>query len=106
MAWEYGGRMLEDGQIESLDDWSDDKEYVYSIIDEVFDYLWWEDEKGIHFIDRVYHDYGDKNKDITFIERKLANELELHFETLKDAKNWLNKKVKERLNEKTFMGLI
>ena len=95
MNWEYGKAMLKDGQIESLDNWSDEKEYVYSTMDRQFDYLWWEDEKGIHFIDRVYHDYGDKNKDITFIERKLANELELHFETLKDAKNWLNKKIKE-----------
>lgn len=97
--------MLEDGQIESLDDWSDDKEYVYSIMDRKFDYLWWEDKDGFHFVDRLWHDYGmnfwDKEllesfEDETIEERMKTNELELHFKTLKDVKNWINIKKGEK----------
>lgn len=91
MNWEYGKAMLEEGAIKSLDIWSDDREYVYSTMDKRFDYLWAEDEEGIHFIDRLYHDgIADNLVDI----RKKANELELHFKTIEDAKNWINIKNK------------
>lgn len=91
MNWEYGKAMLEDEQIESLDDWSDDKEYVYSIMDRKFDYLWWEDEKGIHFEDRLYSagisdDWKDKD------------ELRLDFKNLDEAIEWIKKK-ESKLNE-------
>ena len=94
MNWEYGKAMLKDGQIESLDNWSDEKEYVYNTMDRQFDYLWWEDEKGIHFIDRLYHDYGNQyiNEDELLKKRKEANELELHFKTVEEVKNWIIKK--------------
>ena len=85
MNWEYGKAMLEDGQIESLDNWSDDKEYVYSIMNRKFDYVWWEDEKGIHFEDRLYSaeisdDWRDKN------ERRLD------FKNLDEVIEWIKRK--------------
>ena len=91
MNWEYGKTMLEDGQIESLDDWSDDKEYIYSIMDRKFDYLWWEDEKGIHFEDRLYSagifdDWKDKD------------ELRLDFKNFDEAIEWIKRK-ESKLNE-------
>ena len=91
MNWEYGKAMLKDGQIESLDDWSDDKEYVYSIMDRKYDYLWWEDEKGIHFEDRLYSagisdDWKDKD------------ELRLDFKNLDEAIEWIKRK-ESKLNE-------
>ena len=85
MNWEYGKAMLEDEQIESLDDWSDKKEYVYSTMDRKFDYLWWEDEKGVHFEDRLYSaGISDdwKNKD----------ELRLDFKNLDEVIEWIKKK--------------
>ena len=91
MNWEYGKLMLKLGAIKSLDDWSDDREYVYSIMDKRFDYLWAEDEEGIHFIDRLYHDgIADVLVDI----REKTNELVLHFKTFKDVKEWINIKNK------------
>lgn len=95
MNWEYGKFMLDEGYIKSLNEWSDDKEYVYKTMDENFDYLWWEDEEGIHFIDRLYHDYFYDEEDEWIKERKENNELELCFKTIKEAKEWLNKKEKE-----------
>ena len=98
MDWEYGKLMLEQEDIESLDNWSDDKEYVYSTMDRKFDYLWWEDEKGIHFIDRLWHDYGwnkellESFEDKTIRERMKTNELELHFKTFEEVKEWIDKK--------------
>lgn len=92
MNWEYGKIMLDEQAIKSLDDWSDDKEYIYSIMDRKFDYLWAEDEEGIHFVDRLYHDYGDEyiDEDELLKERKEANELELYFKTIKAVKRWIN----------------
>ena len=92
MEWEYGELMLEQGDIESLDNWSDDKEYVYSTMDENFDYMWREDSDGIHFIDRLY---SCGIEDETTKERYELNELELHFKTIEEAKEWLDKKEKE-----------
>lgn len=103
MEWEYGKIMLDEGYIKSLDNWSDDKEYVYSTMDRKFDYLWWEDEEGIHFIDRLYHDYSDDkelmNKDNWIRERKENNELELLFKTIEEAKEWVNKKERKINND-------
>lgn len=99
MNWEYGEIMLSEGDIESLDNWCDDKEYVYKTMDRKFDYLWWEDEEGIHFIDRLYYDFSDDeevmNTDEWLKQRKENNELELHFKTIEEVKEWLNKKEKE-----------
>lgn len=99
MNWEYGEIMLSEGYIKSLDYWSDDKEYVYKTMDRKFDYLWWEDEEGIHFIDRLYHDYfydeEVMNQNEWIKERRKNNELELLFKTIEEAKEWLNKKEKE-----------
>lgn len=94
MKWEYGKALLGDDQLDSLNNWSDDKEYIYSTMDKKFDYLWWEDKEGIHFIDRLYHDYGNQyiNEDELLKNRKEANELELHFKTIEEVKKWLIKK--------------
>lgn len=102
MNWEYGKIMLEERAIKSLADWSDEREYVYSIMDRKFDYLWWEDEEGIHFIDRLWHDYGwnkellESFEDKTIRERMKTNELELHFKTFEEVKEWIDKKEKSK----------
>ena len=85
MEWEYGKMLLKDKQIESLDNWSDKKEYVYSTMDRKYDYLWWEDEKGIHFEDRLYSagisdDWKDKD------------ELRLDFKNLDEVIEWIKRK--------------
>ena len=107
MEWEYGKMLLKEEQIESLDNWSDDKEYAYSIMDRKYDYLWWEDEKGIHFIDRLYHDYGNQyiNEDELLKKRKEANELELHFKTIEKVIEWLKRK-EDKLSEKRILGYM
>lgn len=87
MKYPYGNLMLQDGVIDSLDNWSDDKERLYGTMDMVYDYLWWEDDKGIHFIDRLYHD--GKTDDKTEYRRK-RNELELHFSSISKALEWLD----------------
>lgn len=103
MEWEYGKIMLDEGYIKSLDYWSDDKEYCYSTMDREFDYLWWEDEEGIHFIDRLYHDYFyDEqiiNNDNWIKERRKNNELELCFKDFKEVKEWINKKERKNNND-------
>lgn len=91
MNWEYGKAMLKDGQIESLDDWSDKKEYVYSTMDRKYDYLWWEDEKGIHFEDRLYSaGISDNWRD--------KDERRLDFKNLDEAIEWIKRK-ESKLNE-------
>ena len=94
MKWDYGEFLVKDGQLKSLNNWSDLKEVILFEMDRNFDYLWWEDEEGIHFIDRLYHDYGNQyiNEDELLKNRKEANELELHFKTIEEVKNWLIKK--------------
>ena len=94
MKWDYGEFLVKDGQLESLNNWSNLKEVILFEMDRNFGYLWWEDEEGIHFIDRLYHDYGNQyiNEDELLKNRKEANELELHFKTIEEVKNWLIKK--------------
>ncbi len=93
--WMYGEVMLEQEDIESLDDWSDQKEYVYSTMDERFDYLWNEDENGIHFIDRLrgtgYYDPEDEMGN----EREANGTLELHFKNLDEVEEWIKEHEKE-----------
>ena len=93
--WMYGEAMLEQEDIESLDDWSDQKEYVYSTMDERFDYLWNEDENGIHFIDRLrgtgYYDPEDEMGN----EREANGTLELHFKNLDEVEQWIKEHEKE-----------
>ncbi len=94
MEWEYGKMLLKDKQIESLDNWSDDKEYAYSIMDKQFDYLWWEDEEGIHFIDRLYH---DGIVDCLTKKRKREYELQLDFKNVNNVIKWIKEKhIEER----------
>lgn len=89
--WEYGKILLREESIESLDDWSDKKEYVYSTMDRKYDYLWWEDEKGIHFEDRSYSDgISDDWKD--------KDELRLDFKNLDEVIEWIKRK-EGKLNE-------
>lgn len=93
--WMYGEAMLEQEDIESLDDWSDQKEYVYSTMDNKFDYMWREDENGIHFVDRVrgtgVYDPGDE----TGNRREADGTLELHFNNLDEVEQWIKEHEKE-----------
>lgn len=93
--WMYGEAMLEQEDIESLDDWSDQKEYVYSTMDERFDYLWNEDEKGIHFIDRVRGTGVYDPEDEMGNEREANGTLELHFKNLDEVEEWIKEHEKE-----------
>lgn len=83
--WEYGNTLLREESIDSLDDWSDKKEYVYSTMDRKYDYLWWEDEKGVHFEDRLYS-AGISN------DWKEKNELRLDFKNLDEVIEWIKRK--------------
>lgn len=93
--WMYGETMLEQGDIESLDDWSDQKEYVYSTMDERFDYLWDEDENGIHFIDRLRGTGVYDPEDIVGEERERNGTLELRFKNLDEVEKWIKEHEKE-----------
>ena len=96
--WEYGSAMLEQGDIISLGEWSDDKEYCCSVMDKEFDYLW-DFSGGIHFIDRLYSDYKDYPniftnylKDDTMRGRIERNEAELWFNNFNEVKQFINNK--------------
>lgn len=96
--WEYGNTMLEQGDIASLEEWSDDKEYCCSIMDQEFDYLW-DFSKGIHFIDRLYSDYKDNPniytdylEDNTMRERIKKGETELWFNSFDEVKQFIDSK--------------
>lgn len=87
--WLYGETLLKQGDLKSLDDWSDQKEYVYQIMDEEFDYLWDEDENGIHFVDRV-RGTGDYIPDDELgNQREADGTLELHFNNLDEVEKWI-----------------
>lgn len=90
--WEYGNVMLKKGMLDSLDDWSDEKELVLSTMDELFDYIWYENKNGFHFIDKYY---SEGIIDIIVEKRILKKEERMHFNTLADARKWLIKKIEE-----------
>lgn len=94
MQWIYGEMMLEQGDIESLDEWSDDKEYCCSIMDQRLDYLW-DFSNGIHFIDRLYSDRElnpDAWIDDTTKHRIEIGEAELWFDNFDKVKKFIAKK--------------
>lgn len=97
--WEYGKIMLKDKVIKSLDDWSDDKEMAYSIMDRKFDYLWWEENGEIWFEDRLYQSFqGDEWDEI--IEERMANgTLKIGFENYDDVFRWIVDHSKESDDE-------
>lgn len=86
MEWEYGKIMYEQEDINSMEEWSDDKEMACSIMDRKFDYLW-DFSKGIRFIDRLYSD-GDMDDDMV-INRLARNEAEMTFDDFKAVFNWI-----------------
>ena len=94
--WLYGETMLEQEDIDSLDNWSDQKEYVYSTMDEDFDYLWNEDENGIHFIDRLRGTGVYDPEDEVGNEREKDGTVELHFKNLDEVERWIEEH-KDRL---------
>lgn len=96
MNWEYGKAMLKDGQIESLDNWSDLKEEIISKMDNYYDYVWWEDKNGFYFVDRFYYDYGDWDTDECVEQRRKNNELKMCFKTIEEVKEWIDKKEKSK----------
>ena len=82
MDWSYGKAMLEQEDIKSLDEWSDDKEMAYSIMDQRFDYLW----NGLEFTDRLY---SDGMTDETVEKRIAAKEAKLKFENFGQVFWWI-----------------
>lgn len=92
MNWIYGKQMVKEKAIESLKDWSEEKETTISKMDMYLDYLWYEDENGIHFIDRLY---SDGIIDNTVKERQKTNELELHFKNIIEVTKYLNDKLQK-----------
>ncbi len=88
--WEYGNIMLEQGNIFSLDEWSDEKEYCCSVMDREFDYLW-DFSKGIHFIDRLYSERPD-------IYDKTMDEAELWFDNFDEVRQFINSKRGDYMN--------
>ena len=92
--FEYGELMLSQGNINSLAEWSEDKEEVCSVMDREFDYLW-DFSKGIHFIDRLYS-YGlcDEKAE----EREKKGEGELWFGSFDDARGWIKEKRHRKLD--------
>lgn len=86
MEYEYGNIMLEDGDIESLDEWSNDKEMAFKIMDWKFDYLWDDSGDQIHFIDRLY---DSRIEDEMTEEREANGTLELWFDNFTDVFKWI-----------------
>ena len=86
MNWEYGKVMLKQEDIESLDDWSDDKEMAFRIMDRDFDYLWDDSGDEIHFIDRLY---DSQIEDSMTEKRRQDDELELWFDNFTDVFKWI-----------------
>lgn len=96
--WEYGRTMLEQGDISSLKEWSEDKEYCCSVMDKELDYLW-DFSEGIHFIDRLYSDYKnnpriykDYLEDETMRGRIEKKEAELWFNDFNEVKQFIKEK--------------
>lgn len=91
MTWEYADRLLETEVImpEEYQNWNDNKEKYYSEMDMVYDYLWYENENGIHFIDRLY---SDGIEDDVVKKRRENNELELHFKDFDEIDKWIKSK--------------
>lgn len=87
--FEYGKIMIEEGAIKSLSEWDNKREYLYGTMDRKFDYLWYEDEDGVHFVDRLYSSgiMDDRVK-----QRESAGELRLDFESIDNAIAWLESK--------------
>ena len=58
-------------------------------MDRIFDYLWFEDENGIYFKDRLrgtgVYDPDDETGD----RRELEGTVELHFNNLEEVEQWI-----------------
>ena len=89
--YEYAERLFDSDIItlEEYHNWNDDKEKYFSIMDMTYDYLWQEDESGIHFTDRYFSD-GDEDEIVR--ERRKNNELELHFNNFNEVDEWIKRK--------------
>ena len=93
--WKYGQEMLELGFIDTLDNWNEQKERIFSTMDRVFDYLWEEDEDDtLTFYDRSYADIAYTGLDEQGRERKRNGELILRFKSYSEVSDWINKKLK------------
>ena len=59
MKWTYGKAIVEQCDLNNLDNWSDEKELIYSFFDQCLDYVWYEHEDGvgITFRDRLYDSF-------------------------------------------------
>ena len=94
--WEYGQEMIKLGFLDTLENWSNIKEYIYSTMDRVFDYLWEENNDGtLTFIDRAYMDREYTGLDEQAEIRKRNGELILNFNSEIEVIEWINKKQEE-----------
>lgn len=93
----YGSWLLDDGVIDSLENWNREKEYL-KIADQELDYLWILNDDGtISFIDRAYSDGIEDSA--TQIRRK-NNELELTFNNFPQMINWSVRKALKNYTKK------
>ena len=88
MKWEYGMQMLEQGDIQSAEEWSDDKEMALSIMDQHFDYRWQFDNGKIKFIDALY---DSSMNDETVEQRKKNGTAVMVFDNFEDVFRWILK---------------
>ena len=93
MKWEYGMQMLEQGDIQSAKEWSDDKEMALSIMDQHFDYRWQFDNGKIKFIDALY---DSSMNDETVEQRKKNGTAVMVFDNFEDVFRWILKESKGR----------
>lgn len=91
MKWEYGMQMLEQGDIQSLDEWSDDKEIAISVMDEHFDYRWQFENGKIKFTDSLY---DSSMTDGTVEQRKKDGTAVMVFDSIEDVLRWILKESK------------
>ena len=111
MQYNYGMIMLAQGDIDSMDEWNDDKEMAYSIMDQWFDYVW-DDTNGLRFLDRQWTDCMfdceglpsdeirneviDREDDL-LLERYDAGEVDMQFDSFDDVFRWILKKMEDGL---------
>lgn len=82
----YGTRMLEQGDIESLDNWNVDKEMAFNIMDNQFDYLWRIEGDKIIFTDRLWSCGEEDDLSKT---REDNETLELTFNSFDEVFKWI-----------------
>ena len=96
--WEYGKQFVGE-VIDSIDEWSDDKEVGLSIMDEWADYIWEFKNGKIYFIDTYYACYGFNDE--VADKREAEGTLTMWFDSFVDLFKWiLNEGYDGKFNDK------